>query len=78
MASPGGAGRNKTLGQSEFLKLKIPVLPIEEQKEIVRLLNTADKEIELQKKKIEAIKQQKKGLMQQLLTGKKRLKINTI
>ena len=78
LASPGGAGRNKTLGQSEFLKLKIPVLPIEEQKEIVRLLNTADKEIELQKKKIEAIKQQKKGLMQQLLTGKKRLKINTI
>ena len=78
LASPGGAGRNKTLGQSEFLKLKIPVPPIEEQKEIVRLLNTADKEIELQKKKIEAIKQQKKGLMQQLLTGKKRLKINTI
>lgn len=78
LASPGGAGRNKTLGQSEFLKLKIPVPPIEVQKEIVRLLNTADKEIELQKKKIEAIKQQKKGLMQQLLTGKKRLKINTI
>ena len=78
LASPGGAGRNKTLGQSGFLKLKIPVPPIEEQKEVVRLLNAADKEIELQKMKIEAIKQQKKGLMQQLLTGKKRLKINTI
>lgn len=74
LASPGGAGRNKTLGQSEFLKLKIPVPSIEEQKKIVRLLNAADKEIELQKKKIEAIKLQKKGLMQQLLTGKKRLK----
>jgi type I restriction enzyme S subunit len=74
LASPGGAGRNKTLGQSEFLKLKIPVPPIEEQKKIVRLLNAADKEIELQKQKIEAIKLQKKGLMQQLLTGKKRLK----
>lgn len=73
LASPGGAGRNKTLGQSEFLKLKIPVPPIEEQKKIVRLLNAADKEIELQKQKIEAIKLQKKGLMQQLLTGKKRL-----
>lgn len=75
LASPGGAGRNKTLGQSEFLKLKIPVPPIEEQKKIVRLLNAADKEIELQKQKIEAIKLQKKGLMQQLLTGKKRIKI---
>lgn len=73
LASPGGAGRNKTLGQSEFLKLKIPVPPIEEQKKIVRLLNAADKEIELQKQKIEAIKLQKKGLMQQLLNGKKRL-----
>ncbi|MBZ4187688.1 restriction endonuclease subunit S [Niabella beijingensis] len=75
LASPGGAGRNKTLGQSEFLKLKIPVPPIEEQKKIVRLLNAADKEIELQKQKIEAIKLQKKGLMQQLLTGKKRIKL---
>lgn len=75
LASPGGAGRNKTLGQSEFLKLKIPVPPIEEQNKIVRLLNAADKEIELQKQKIEAIKLQKKGLMQQLLTGKKRIKL---
>lgn len=78
LASPGGAGRNKTLGQSEFLKLNVPVPPIEKQKEIVRLLNASDKEIELQKLKIEAIKQQKKGLMQQLLTGKKRLRINAI
>lgn len=78
LASPGGAGRNKTLGQSEFLKLKIAVPPIEEQMKIVRLLNVADKEIELQKHKIEAIKLQKKGLMQQLLTGKKRLKANNI
>lgn len=76
LASPGGAGRNKTLGQSEFSKLKIPVPPIEEQKKIVQLLNAADKEIELQKQKIEVIKLQKIGLMQQLLTGKKRLKIN--
>jgi type I restriction enzyme S subunit len=75
LASPGGAGRNKTLGQSEFLKLKIPVPSIEEQRKIVRLLNAADKEIELQKQKIEAIKLQKKGLMQQLLTGKKRIKL---
>ena len=72
LASPGGAAETKPLGQSEFLKLKIPVPPIEEeQMKIVRLPNAIDKEIELQKQKIEAIKLQKKGLMQQLLTGKR-------
>lgn len=74
LASPGGAGRNKTLGQTQFLKLKIPVPPIDGQKEIVQLLKAADNEIDLHKLKIDAIKRQKKGLMQQLLTGKKRLK----
>jgi len=32
-----------------------------------------DKEIELLKAKAEQLKEQKKGLMQQLLTGKKRM-----
>lgn len=69
LASPGGAGRNKTLGQSEFAKLKIPVPSLEEQKQIVSVLSEADKEIELLKQQIDALKEQKKGLMQKLLTG---------
>jgi type I restriction enzyme S subunit len=69
LASPGGAGRNKTLGQSEFLKLQIPVPPIAEQMAIANALSIADNEIKLQQQKIEILKQQKKGLMQRLLAG---------
>lgn len=75
LASPGGAGRNKTLGQGEFAKLKIPVPSIEEQKKIVAVLSEADKEIELLQQQIDVLKEQKKGLMQQLLTGEIRVKI---
>ena len=75
LASPGGAGRNKTLGQSDFLKLKIPVPDIKEQKIIAEVLDKADEEILLYKEKIISLQLQKKGLMQQLLTGKVRVKI---
>ncbi|WP_369769457.1 restriction endonuclease subunit S [Flavobacterium sp. WC2416] len=70
LASPGGAGRNKTLGQKEFLKLKIPLPSINEQKAIAIFLETYDLEIKLCKQKLEKLQLQKKGLMQQLLTGK--------
>ena len=44
LASPGGAGRNKTLGQGEFAKLKIPVPSLAEQKRIVEVLTEAERE----------------------------------
>jgi len=75
LASPGGAGRNKTLGQTEFAKLKIPVPSMEEQKRIVSVLSESDKEIELLKQHIDTLKEQKKGLMQKLLTGEIRVSI---
>jgi restriction endonuclease S subunit len=74
LASPGGAGRNKTLGQKEFLNLKIPVPPLEEQKKIATFLSSLDRELELHKQKLQTLQLQKKGLMQQLLTGKIRVK----
>ena len=73
LASPGGAGRNKTLGQFEFMKLQFPVPSIQEQIAIASFLNEAEKEISILKNKIQQLKQQKKGLMQLLLTGKKRV-----
>ena len=76
LASPGGAGRNKTLGQSEFLKLLTPVPDIEKQKVIAEVLDKADYEILLYQKKLQQLQLQKKGLMQQLLTGKTRVKID--
>ena len=72
-ASPGGAGRNKTLGQDRFLKSKIVLPPIEEQRKIAAILITQDKVIELKEKRLAQKQRQKKYLMQQLLTGKKRL-----
>lgn len=54
---------------------KIPVLvpPLPEQRKIADILNTWDKAIEKQTQLIEKLELRKKGLMQQLLTGKKRL-----
>jgi type I restriction enzyme S subunit len=49
---------------------------IEEQTAIAQVLQAVDKEISLLKAKVEKLKEQKKGLMQILLTGKVRLKIN--
>lgn len=46
-----------------------------EQTAIAEVLKTADHEIELAKQKLELFRQQKHGLMQQLLTGKKRVKL---
>ena len=73
LASPGGAGRNKTLGQSEFLKIRIHVPPIAEQRRIAEILSTWDRAIAVQERLVANARAQKKALMQTLLTGKKRL-----
>jgi type I restriction enzyme S subunit len=70
--SPGGAGRNRVLNKKELLKLEIPVPSLEEQYSIAEILNTSKQELKQYQEKAEALKQQKKGLMQQLLTGKVR------
>lgn len=67
----GGAQPGLNLGDVEKFIFKIPPLP--EQKKIARILSTWDKAIETVDKLIENSQQQKKALMQQLLTGKKRL-----
>lgn len=50
----------------------IPLPPLPEQKKMAEILSTWDKAIELVDKQIEAKQRLKKGLMQQLLMGKKR------
>ena len=49
-------------------KVKIPPT-VEEQAMIVDVLSTCDREIELLQKQLDALKEQKHGLMQKLLTG---------
>lgn len=55
-----------------FLMILLPI-SINEQQKIARILSTWDEAIELKEKLIEEKKEQKKGLMQNLLTGEVRL-----
>lgn len=57
---------------NDFFSLKIGVPTIEEQNKIAKILSIANEELQQYKQKLENIKLQKKGLMQQLLTGKLR------
>lgn len=63
------------VNKEDFFDLRIPLPPLPEQTYIAEVLSTADSEINLARKKLESLRTQKKGLMQQLLTGKKRVKI---
>ena len=58
---------------SDFLEFSLALPPLEERKKIAEILTTQDKVIELKGKLLAEKQQQKKYLMQQLLTGKKRL-----
>ncbi|MEO9050507.1 MAG: restriction endonuclease subunit S, partial [Ginsengibacter sp.] len=63
------------INSSDVRDLKVPLPSMEEQNVISEVLQKADTEIQLLKNKMGKLKEQKKGLMQVLLTGKKRLKI---
>lgn len=53
---------------------KLP--PLDEQQKIANVLFTADQKITTQQQKLNSLKQEKKSLMQHLLTGKRRVKID--
>ncbi|MBN2003744.1 MAG: restriction endonuclease subunit S [Anaerolineae bacterium] len=60
----------------DFLKRKITVPgSVDEQKTMISLLNACDRELDLLRRKRDALQRQKKGLMQRLLTGQVRVKI---
>jgi len=68
----GSAGQKRVPADS-ISSYKIPVPSLPEQQKIAEILSTWDKAIEKQTQLIEKLELRKKGLMQQLLTGKKRL-----
>ena len=68
-----GIRDGKQISYDDFCFVKIPYPNIEEQKAISTVFLRADKEIEIQKQKLAALQEQKKGLMQVLLTGKRRI-----
>jgi len=65
----------KAITKNELNNLDIPVVPFSEQQKIAEILSTVDKKLQLQKKREEKLERIKKGLMQDLLTGKKRVKV---
>ena len=70
-ASPGGAGRNRTLGQVSFLNSVITLPPIAEQRKIAEILSAQDRVIELKTKLLEEKKRLKKYLCQLIMGGNK-------
>ena len=57
----------------DFFGLSFEIPSLKEQTAIADVLTAADREIELAKEKLKRLRRQKRGLMQQLLTGKKRV-----
>ncbi|MCU4190248.1 restriction endonuclease subunit S [Flavobacterium sp. HXWNR29] len=71
----GSIDRRGGLRWQEFSKIKVNVPSYEEQTAIALALETADQELKSYETKLEALQLQKKGLMQQLLTGKIRVNV---
>ncbi|WP_285373191.1 restriction endonuclease subunit S [Pseudomonas sp. lyk4-TYG-107] len=63
---------------SEFMNTKIPVPDFEEQRRIAEILYIASEEISYLKETLDCLHQEKKALMQQLLTGKIRVKVEAV
>ncbi|MFM5836698.1 restriction endonuclease subunit S [Aeromonas caviae] len=70
MANSGG---QENLSGGIVKSIKVPVPPLPEQKKIAQILSTWDRAISTTEQLLANSQQQKKALMQQLLTGKKRL-----
>lgn len=71
----GGTGQ-KEISVRELFKVKIKLPSFDEQQKIAQVLTAADREIETLQQKLACLKQEKKALMQQLLTGKRRVKVD--
>ncbi len=63
---------NKAFG---CLELNIPLPPLPEQRRIAEILSAVDRKLELERRRKEKLERVKKGLMNELLTGKKRIKV---
>lgn len=74
LASPGGAGRNKTLGQKEFENLKLRIPEHREQIKIASFLTSINKRISQLTEKKNLLEQYKKGVLQKIFSQELRFK----
>ena len=76
VAKEGGRAHGLlNIGLDDFMSLELTIPSFEEQTAIAQVLETADQELKSYETKLEALQLQKKGLMQQLLTGKIRVNV---
>ena len=68
-------GNREGLNFQHIRSFKIPLPPVSEQQKIAAIFSEADAKIEKEQNQKSQLKALKKGLMQQLLTGKKRVKV---
>jgi len=61
-----------------LINLDVSLPPLFEQKHIAEILNTIDKKLDSQKLRKEKLEKVKKGLMNELLTGKKRVNVEKV
>jgi len=60
---------------SDLAALKLALPPLEEQRRIAAILNDCDRELDLLRRRVDALKRQKQGLMRKLLTGQIRVNV---
>ncbi|MGD9578367.1 MAG: restriction endonuclease subunit S [Syntrophorhabdus sp.] len=71
----GQGATRYNLSKNQLMKLELQLPMAEEQNSIASVLDIADSEIHDLNRRIDCLRQEKKALMQQLLTGKKRVTI---
>ncbi len=71
-----GSGQRYVISQPNFRKMRVDIPSKEEQKVIGEILRNAAEEIEKLQNQLTQLKSEKSALMQQLLTGKRRVKID--
>lgn len=74
LASPGGAGRNKTLGQNEFAQLDVTLPSLPEQKKITAFLEAVDGKIAVLSQQHKLLQVYKRGMMQKIFSQELRFK----
>ncbi len=71
--SPGGAGRNRTLNQGAFLRLELPLPPLEEQESVAEAIMSIEARLAAESEKHLGNRALKSALMSALLTGEIRV-----
>ncbi len=74
IGSKRGTGLRRVILQ-DLKRFQIPLPPLPEQRRIAEILSTVDEKHELERRRREKLERVKKGLMSELLTGRKRVKV---